>query len=227
MAISNNRLGGRRARSGQAAVETLLVMLVACLLLFGLLQVAHGFAEREIVRHAAACAARARAVGFNGWMWTKVMRAAAIPASGKMLVPGDDEAPEDAALKNATAKLRHGALWDWAVREKPGNARAAFEEARIPDYLASENAPRAEEILDYEGWDQISASGLGGGSSATAGDVISVKLAKRYPLSVFVRMLNDWVGFTAGGADGLDALELRGNFEIESHYPLYLDDKGW
>ena len=142
MAISNNRLGGRRARSGQAAVETLLVMLVACLLLFGLLQVAHGFAEREIVRHAAACAARARAVGFNGWMCTKVMRAAAIPASGKMLVPGDDEAPEDEALKSATAKLRYGALWDWAVREKPGNARAAFEEARIPDYLASENAPR-------------------------------------------------------------------------------------
>lgn len=226
MATSIDHRSAGGCRSGQAALETLIVMLVACLLLFGLLQVAHGFAEREIVRHAAACAARARTVGFNHWMCSKVMRAAAIPASGRMLVPADD-VPRDEALADAAAQLRNGALWDWAVRERPGSARAAFEAARIPDYLASANTARADEILDYEGWDDISASGLGGGSTATVGDILSVKLRKRYPLSIFVRMLNDWAGFVAGGADGLDSLELRGNSEIESHYPLYIDDKGW
>lgn len=226
MATSSDQRGAGGGRSGQAAVETLIAMLVACLLLFGLLQVAHGFAEREIMRHAAACAARARAVGFNDWMCTKVMRIAAIPASGKMLAP-EEGAPRDGALADAVSNLRHGALWDWAVGARPENVGASFEEARIPDYLASANDPRAREILDYEGWHDISVSGLRGGSAATSGDIVSVKTAKRYPLSIFVRMLNDWAGFAAGGADGLKALELRGTGEIESHFPLYLDDKGW
>lgn len=213
-------------------VESLVVLLVTCLLLFGLLQVSHAFAGREIMRHAAARAARARAVGFNNWMCEKVMRAAAIPASGKMIAP-DDGVPADEALIRAAARrrdgeIKDGALWDWAVESRASSARADFEKARIPGYLACENSARANAHLNYEGWGDISASGLGGGtSSGLVGDVLTVRLKKRHPLSIFVRMLNDWSGFAAGGADGLNALTLRGDFDIEAHYPLYLDDQGW
>ena len=49
----------RRSRSGQAYLETFLVLLVLLLVLFGFLQVALSFGDREVVHHAAARAARA------------------------------------------------------------------------------------------------------------------------------------------------------------------------
>lgn len=210
-------------RSGQAIVESLIVLFVSCFVLFSFLQISQAFAEREVMRHAAARAARARAVGFNAWMCEKVMRAAAIPASGRMLAPAPEEAPRDDSLRDAVRRWRRGALWDWSVGANPDASIAEFEEGRIPSYLDSENEERASEILNYEGWDEISASGLGGASSISAGDKLAVKIAKRHPLSIFVRMLNDWAGFVAGGADGLEDLTLRGDFEIENHSSLYLE----
>ena len=64
-----------------------IVVLVVGVLLFGLLQTAVVFSGREVLHHAAARAARARAVGFNEWMAFKAMRVASIPTSGKMLEP--------------------------------------------------------------------------------------------------------------------------------------------
>lgn len=217
----------RRRRSGQAMVESLVVILVVCLMLFALLQVAQAFAYRETMRHAAARAARARTVGFNRWMCEKVMRVAAIPAAGKMLEPADLEG-EVSPLAEAAAERRQGALWDWAVETPSASPRSEIEAARIPDYLASENGERAEALLDYEDWDSISSRGLGGGfGNDMFGEVLTVKTAKRQQLPIFVRMLNDWVGIKPGGSYGADEMTLRGDFRIESHYPLYLDDHGW
>lgn len=215
-------------KSGQAMVETLIVMLVTLLLLFGLLQVAHAFAGREILRHAAARAARARTVGFNYWMCEKVMRVAAIPTAGKMIEP-QVEGVFDSALVNAVANKKGGELWDWSLGSVPISERGQLEAARIPDYLGSENNERAEYILDYEEWDNIHASGLGGGTASPTADenTLTVKVRQQYPLSIFVRMLNDWVGYIAGGKKGKDDISLEGSFNIESHYPLYLDDKNF
>ena len=207
-------------------VESLIVVLVTCLLLFGLLQVAHAFAGREVLRHAAARAARARTVGFNYWMCEKVLRVAAIPTSGRMIQPEMD-GPFDTALRDAVSERRDGRLWDWALTATPNSERGQLEAARIPDYLASENDARAEYILDYELWDALSASGLGGGTpSPTADDnTLTVRVRQRYPVSIFVKMLNDWVGYIGGGSNGKDSMVLSGEFNIESHYPLYLDDQ--
>ncbi len=215
-------------RSGQAMVESLIVMLVTCVLLFGLLQVAHAFAGREILRHAAARAARARTVGFNYWMCEKVMRVAAIPTSGKMIEPQVD-GHFDTALAEAISAKKSGALWDWSIGAVPKSERGELEAARIPNYLASVNDERAEYILDYELWDEIGASGLGGGESSTISDenTLTVKVRQNYPLDIFVRALNDWVGVMAGGSEGKDHLSLTGEFNIESHFPLYIDDHGY
>ena len=204
-------------------IESLVMMLVICLLFFGLFQLAHGFANREILRHAAARAARARTVGFNHWMVTKVMRAAAIPNAGRMLQPQETFA--DTSLRNAVATLGPGALWDWSLATTPDAARATFERARIPDYLASENAARASYILDYERWDDIDGSGLGGGAGGTLGHWMRIRLEQNFPLSIMVRGLYDWVGALTPPLD-TGTLTLRGDYEIEGHYPLYLDDRG-
>ena len=218
------RVPERVPQAGQAMIESVVIMLVICLLFFGLFQLAHGFANREILRHAAARAARARTVGFNGWMVTKVMRAAAIPNAGRMLQPV--ETFVDAPLRQAVDTLGPGALWDWALAATPDNARATFERARIPDYLASENSARASYILDYERWDDIAGSGLGGGGTgATLGQWLSIRLQQEYPLSILVRGLYDWVGALTPPLDA-GTLTLHGAYEIEGHYPLYLDDRG-
>ena len=113
--------------AGQAYLETLIVLLVLLLCLFGFLQAAISLGGRDVLHHAAARAARAKSVGFNDWMAEKAARVAAIPVSGKILA-GDVGWEEDA-----------GAVAD-------------FELARIPAYLAAENRARAEHLLDYEEW---------------------------------------------------------------------------
>lgn len=224
MAISID-VAGRRA--GQAMVESVIVLLIVCFLLFGMLEVSRAYAAREILHHAAASASRARTVGFNGWMCSKVMRAAAIPISGEMTVPVD-AISGDAALASAISSSRTpGALWDWAVNSEPSAQRAAFEIARIPSFLASANDSRASNILDYKEWDDLAASGLGGNSSGFSGDTLTVSVRKRHSLPVFVRLLNDLIGFHDGGVDGKDAFSIEGRSDIEAHYPLYLDDAGW
>lgn len=210
--------------AGQAMIESVVVMMVICLLFFGLLQLAHAFAGREVLRHAAARAARARAVGFNGWMVTKVMRAAAIPNAGRMIAP--ETGFPDPLLRQAVDTLGPGALWDWSLAATPRQEQARLESARIPDYLASENEARARHILDYERWDDIRCSGAGGsGFPGGAPRLARIEVRQRYPLTIFVRALFDWVGaLSSPFVEG--ALQLRGEYEIENHYPLYLEDEG-
>ncbi len=76
-------------RRGQAMVETVL----ACLFIMSIFLVAFQLLRMETARilldHAAARAARARAVGFNDFMCLKSARAAMIPVSGPRIWPDD------------------------------------------------------------------------------------------------------------------------------------------
>lgn len=212
-------------KSGQAMLESLIVILVTCLILFGLLQLAHGFATREVLRHAAARTARARTVGFNSWMCRKVMRVAAIPNAGRMLEPSY-ESFHDAGM-DAFGSMKAGEAIDWSLNTLPQSDRALFENARIPEYLGSGYEEQARYILDYENWDAISSSGAGDGAGTPfTDDSLSVEVRQRYPLSIMIRSLYDWAGTAAETLAG-DEITLRGRYDIENHYPLYLDDKGY
>ncbi len=214
--------GGRK--SGQAMIESMIVILVVCFLLFSLLELARGFAGREILRHAAARAARARTVGFNHWMCTKVMRVAAIPNAGKMIEPSYASFTDE-ELRDAIATKRPGELWDWSLTANPRSDRGATEAARIPDYLASEHDERARYILDYEGWDDLHATGLGGDPSAASG-TLEVNVRQKMPLDIVVKALCDWVGILSPSIDR-GYMVLGGESKIENQYDLYLDDKGY
>ncbi len=218
------RLRDARRRSGQAMVESMIVILVVCFLLFSLLELARGFAGREILRHSAARAARARTVGFNHWMCTKVMRVAAIPNAGKMLEPSYASFTDE-ELRDALASKRPGELWDWSLTANPRSDRGATEAARIPDYLASEHEARAQYILDYEGWKDIHADGLGG-DPGSASDTLEVKVRQKFPLDIIVKALCDWVGILSPSLDR-GYMTLGGDSEIENQYSLYIDDKGY
>lgn len=93
--------------SGQAIVESMLTMIIICLLLFGLLQVFQIAVADLITSYSAFTAGRSYSVGFsadeNGpWhrcLVQKSARVSAISASGKRLYPDNSEYDEQAAIE--------------------------------------------------------------------------------------------------------------------------------
>jgi len=187
---------GRSARSGQAFLETFLTLMLLCVLLFGFLQIAIVFSEREILHHAASRAARARAVGFNPWMARKAARVAAIPVSGRFLA-------EEVG-------------WDPA----DGDSAAAFERARIPEYLAAENHARAEWILDYEEW-QNGALAFQESGGSLSGSTLDYAARHDAPLRMpFARLLVPWAPLDD---EGFPRVEMEAEATAGHHAGLYLE----
>lgn len=74
-------------RRGQAMVETVLAVLFIAVIFFTVFRLDRKLTSRILLDHAAARAARARAVGFNDFMCRKSARVAMIPVAGKLLWP--------------------------------------------------------------------------------------------------------------------------------------------
>ncbi|MEI8242768.1 MAG: hypothetical protein WCI17_05835 [bacterium] len=209
-------------------IESCIVIVFLCLLFLGLFQLVHAFVAREVLFHAAARAARAKTVGFNRWMVEKTMRVAAIPNAGRLVmpvIPGGDP-----ALGDALATLQPGELWDFALQSTPRSATIDTELARIPEYLASANSPRAGNILDYENWDSIAYN-----ISSSAGVVIdpsspgtfTARVTQPHDLLVAIAdLLNGDIGADSPGQT--NRITLIGRYDVEAHCPLYLDaDRNW
>ena len=81
-------------RRGQAMLETALAVLFITFLFLVVFQVAHMVTTKILLDHAAARAARAKAVGFNEWMCIKSARVAMIPVAGRRLWPEEGEYDE-------------------------------------------------------------------------------------------------------------------------------------
>ena len=72
-------------------VETVIAVVFLSFAFLGLVQLSQMLQSRILLDHAAARAARARAVGFNDYMCLKVARAATIPVAGECLWPAGIE----------------------------------------------------------------------------------------------------------------------------------------
>ena len=208
-------------------IESCIVIVFLCLFFLGLFQLAHAYVARDVLYHAAARAARAKTVGFNQWMVEKTARVAAIPNAGSLTYPAVSTV--DPVLDNALATYGPGALWDFALRSATRSPTIDTELARIPEYLASYNAPRAGNVLDYDKWDTISAPRISVSAGAVlgsgAGSLITARVEQPHDLLVALGALS------SGDLDGLQAppgqILLAGHYAIEEHYSLYLDDQNW
>lgn len=188
---------------------------IICLIFFGMFQVSQLFAAREVAHHAAARGARARTVGFNRSMVHRSIRVAAIPNAGRIVEPAYQNV--DTALRAAMAAYRAGDFWSWALGATPSSSQYVLEQARIPEYLGSENWAQAHYVLDYEGWDSVHASYGGAGVPgvpAQPGEQMEVRVWQDYPLWVPMR-----AAFYAESN-----VQISASFPMENHYPLYLDD---
>lgn len=206
----------RYRRRGQALIESCLVILLIGLIFAGLFQLSQLQAAQDVLRHAAARAARAKTVGFNRWMVTKCTDVAAIPNAGRIVEPAFDNIND--TLRANVAGMAPGRLWDWVVETVPQSAQFDLERVLIPEYLYSENVLRARALLDYEDWDSILPTitqTIPG--SPGAPPLIQSRVSQEYPLRIPLHR-----AFYAA-----DTVTLRGESEIETHYSLYLEDMNW
>ena len=79
----------RQAHGGQAMLETVLAVFFITLIFFALFELSRLVTARILTDHAAARAARAKAVGFNDFMCLKSARVALIPVAGRRLWPAE------------------------------------------------------------------------------------------------------------------------------------------
>ena len=117
------RIARRSGKSGQSLVESCVVITVVLLIFYGFLQVALLYNHERVLQFASFASARSATVGFNQDVYTRAYRAAAIPASGPMQTPGQNQSQP---------------------------AQLGLETAIIPCYLNPENGTG---ILHYEHWD--------------------------------------------------------------------------
>jgi hypothetical protein len=207
-------------------IESVLVMLVACLLFFALFQYAHLYACKTILSHAAARAARARCVGFNEWMVRKSALVAAIPASGERLAPAYGGV--DGAVTAALGRNHVGDIWDLALHSSTRSPGYAIEAGRIPEYMESINEASSQATLDYELWkdtdvDIRESAALDGDSPGT----LAVRVRQRHPLLLALEALGRGELEASDRNGEADTMAISGEFSIESDYPLYLENAGW
>jgi len=214
----------RGTSNGQAMIESVFVIIAACLCFLALFQYANLFAAKMTLTHAATRAARARSVGFNQWMVEKAARAAAIPVSGKSLIPFAVSSTPSSILQSGN----YGRIWDAALLTSPVSAKAQLERARVPEYMGSVNSPTAREILDYELWENMSLSleeplDLDG----TMPGALEVTVLQRQPLLISIMSLLEGSLKRNGGDNDLDSVTMRATYSIESQYPLYMENLNW
>jgi len=210
-----HRRGWRAARCGQSLVESCIVIAVVCLLFLGIFQLSQIVAAKEILSHAAARGARAETVGFNRWMVAKVIRVAAIPNAGRMIVPEFEN--EDLALREQVATLRPGDLFLYALGAVPASLQAEIERARIPEYLDTDNAVRTGHVLDYSRWDSVHYHVSAYSGNPPGPIMVDVRVTQAY---------SNWVPLHAAFY-AADVVHLAATNTIESHYPLYIDPYAW
>ena len=204
-------------------IESCFVIIFLCLFFLGLFQLMHAQVSHEILYHAAACAARAKAVGFNYWMVEKTMRVAAIPNAGSLTQPVISSTDQN--LVNALATLNLDALLKLVLQSTPTSPTIATELNRIPDYLTSEGSISRQGILDYANWSTIhySISTTFVSDDPSSAGTITAQVQQPYT------MMGAIAALVTSDISNLQSntITLYGNYTMEPHYQLYLKDQGW
>ena len=107
-------------QAGQAMVESILALILLCLVFFVVYEYAHLLVAHTVLDYAAARAARARAVGFNDFMVTKTVRVATLATAGRDLLKDNAGKP----LSTGTLVSRMGA---YLARESEADVRAVLD----------------------------------------------------------------------------------------------------
>jgi len=197
--------GHRRNRSGQALLESFGIIILLCLILFGVVQYVLMLTATEVMQYSADAAARARAVGLNPFMVEKVALVAGIPNAGAMEVPSQ----QTYGNANAWSTRSPGSSFYASIRQNPSSSQYwQIERYHIPLFLGAENHSRMYGILKYEDWEDIQRPSYVGIPGQTAGVVMRQEYSLRMPF--------------VGAYSDNDHIDLRREARLADHAELYL-----
>jgi hypothetical protein len=165
-------------KSGQALLESFGIIMLLCMILFGMVQYVLMLTATEVVQYTADASVRARAVGFNHFMVNKVKHVASIPNAGTM------RTPSRLPMGNADAwhELSAGQSFFAAIRSSPrSNKYFEIEEPSIPLFLGTSHAGQLYGILDYEDW-RDGPHAVNGPYYSQRGDLLVVTIMQDFPL---------------------------------------------
>ncbi len=192
---------GRRIR-GQSVLESLLCMIVLCLILFGFLQIFNIAIAKMLTEYSAYRAARSYAVGFRSHLISRSSNVAAIGASGRITEPDSFE---------------YGSPME----------QFAQEELMIPEYLAGTNRLNYEFWSGGNDYDrafyaadvQPPSTTLGYTSYETGSGTVNLDVSfTDYPFVFFDLMDKDRVWFDSVGT----GRSVSGVAELGNHAGDYL-----
>lgn len=210
-------------KEGAAIVESCLVMIMLCLILFGLLQVSYLIMARDVISFSAFASARALTVGMNEEFVERVARVTTIPSSGPAFRSGTQHNP----LPQETP----GRMWDNAVETSPGSDQFWYEHYMIPWYLGAEDESQLDGLLNYHYW-VSSDTAINAQSSSPGAAEAEVTVSQNVPLSFpFARAFFHEAerGTIARGVEGggyayeeVPVYLIEQTIRLENHSALYL-----
>ncbi len=124
-----------RNKAGQALLESFAIMMLLCLILFGIVQYVLMLTATEVVQYSADASVRARAVGFNHFMVYKASMVARIPLAGRMTTPGTYTTGA-----NWNHQMSAGNSYFTAIASNPSSDQyTQAEHIAIPQFLNSDH----------------------------------------------------------------------------------------
>jgi len=136
----------KKKRAGTAMIESAIVIMMLCFILFGILQVSYLVAAKDVTSFAALASARAGTVGMREEFVNRVARVVSIPTAGPTVKR------LSAATSGVVSHGRVGARWDQALRSRPESGQYWVEKYNIPIYLGAMDEGVLPSILNYYNW---------------------------------------------------------------------------
>jgi hypothetical protein len=208
---------------GAAMIESSLVIVMLCLILFGILQVSYLLSARDVLSYTAIATARSSAIGLNDFMLEKVSHYTSIPTAGPIRTPNGFGG-------FAIPRNTEGGKWDYAMDRN--NTRTSSQgwyevDAKEEFHLAGQNAYRA--VLDYDNW-QLNNSTEVRATSASSGGLVSANVSQDIPLVFpFSRVFFGHLEMVSVSRDGGVGLYPVKRVEVEAfmedHAGHYLQDE--
>jgi|GEM_PF-759774 len=204
-------------KSGQALLESLGVIILLCLILFATVQYIMMLTATEIIQHSANTSVRARTVGLNRFMVTKVTTLASIPVSGAMSQPNySTYTPPNSHTWNNNPINTAGNVVDNQIWRRPNRNRFYFERLFFRPYLESEHSGIAPGILEYDRSPRFDGRvpeyGVSSPRYLNSGDMIGVRVEQEYPLT-----MPFYQAFSSN-----DFIEVRREAWLADHSEFYL-----
>lgn len=213
----------RTARKEGAAIgESCIVIVLLCLILFGLLQVSYLIMARDVISFSAFASARALTVGMDEEFVERVARVTTIPTAGPAF---NSSVIDNASLPDSNVGYR----WDVAVSTSPGSEQFWYEHAIIPYYLGASDESDLDRILNYYYW--ISSDTAVSSQSSAAGDEdATVTVSQNVPLvfpfaSAFFMDADRGLVYTSDGFSAVPLYTIEQTIELENHSALYLTEQ--